>query len=273
MRTTLLVTLMTILLSFVAISSLRAEEPTVPLDIVKASLANNKIAARSGDSKVTISAWGPTLYRTTVSAAVLVEVFEFKAGEKPVYVGSGSGAVITASGIILTNWHVTWPQEFVVVIFYPGPLRSYDDLTDDEIWLAKVQKVSQRQDLALLQLLGKANGSKVTNFYLTPLSLESVNNIEVGQDVFAIGHPAGLHWTYTEGVISQIRPHYHWKVGSDEFIATTIQTQTAVSFGSSGGPLINRNGKLVGIISSGYPDKPGFNFAISAHEIRNFLTQ
>lgn len=179
--------------------------------------------------------------------------------------------MISHDGKILTNWHVTSPDEYAVVIFRPGKNKSYDDLTESDYWTAKVVHDSQEKDLALLQLVENGSGLAAPPSGLDFITLEEPDKLEVGQDVFAIGHPVGLHWTYTEGVISQIRPRYSWTMGGTHFLATVIQTQTFISYGSSGGPLINRNGKLVGIISNSLVGRAGFNFAIAVHELKAFL--
>lgn len=220
---------------------------------------------------ITRSTWGPTLYRTSVDAAVLVEVYETKENAEPKFLGHGSGVVVSEKGSVITNWHVTWPHDHVVVIFYPGKGKSYKDLTRDKIWLARVTRVNEEKDLALLQIEKSLSGQGVSSGFKA-IPLEDPIRMEVGQDVFSIGHPEGEHWTYTEGIISQIRPHHVWKASGTKHEATVIQTQTVFSYGSSGGPLINREGKLVGIVES-ISEPPGFNYAISVEDLRQFLKQ
>jgi S1-C subfamily serine protease len=246
-------------------------EHEITLDTIKRTLGATHIYSGPDSSKQTRSAWGPDLYRATVNAAVLVEVYDFKEGAEPKFLGYGSGVLVSENGEILTNWHVTWPHQFVVVIFYPGPSRTYNELKEDDVWFARVKKVEKERDLALLQLVMDKPMHRILPARVKPVPLEDPNQLEVGQDVFAIGHPEGLHWTYTEGVISQIRPRYQWQTKGANHKATVVQTQTLVSFGSSGGPLIDRNGRLVGIIESSLPDRAGFNLAISVHELRSFL--
>ncbi len=243
----------------------------VDLQDIKSALAGITISQGPDTAMKTRSAWGPELYKRTVDATILVLVYGRGESGKAELVGTGSGVLVSENGLAFTNWHVTWPQEKVLVVLYPGNGRSYDSLQDHDVWLARVLKTEQSRDVSLLKLERPINEqlSRITMRHF--LKLEDPNMVEVGQDVFAIGHPVGLHWTYTEGVISQIRPRFAWEAEGSRYQATVIQTQTAVSFGSSGGPLINRNGKLVGIISS--KGDPGFNFAISVHELRNFLAR
>ena len=82
-----------------------------------------------------------------------------------------------------------------------------ETLTEADVWLAKNLGTDTKKDIALLQLVGPLTGSKPVDFsFLKFIPLEDPLVVEVGQDVFATGHPQGLYWSYTEGVISQIRP-------------------------------------------------------------------
>ena len=65
-------------------------------------------------------------------------------------------------------------------------------------------------------------------------------------DVFAIGHPEQLVWSFTDGSISRIRKNFKWEYGDHEMKADVIQTQTPINFGNSGGPLFNVKGELIG---------------------------
>ncbi len=236
----------------------------VPIESIKAALSNVRVSAGPDASKLTRSPWGPEVYRNTVGSVVLVHAIENRLGSW-VATRSGSGVAVFGNCDIVTNWHVVQEAKHAVVVFWPVPPKTMQTLTRNDYWLARVARTDQPRDLALLQL---ERCPPTWRFLL----LEDPNQIQVGQDVFAIGHPQELYWTYTEGVISQIRPRYRWAFEGREYVATVIQTQTPVSFGSSGGPLINQSGRLVGVISNGLVGLPGFNFAISAHELRTFLT-
>jgi hypothetical protein len=96
--------------------------------------------------------------------------------------------------------------------------------------------------------------------------------LTVGSDVNAIGHPKGEAWTFTRGVISQIRQAYKWKTADGlEHVATVIQTQTPINPGNSGGPLISTEGKLIGV-NTFKSDGEGLNYAVSVNEVRRLLT-
>ncbi len=85
---------------------------------------------------------------------------------------------------------------------------------------------------------------------MKPLAVAGSSAVQVGSDVHAIGHPTGEAWTYTRGIVSQIRRDYEWQA-EDKVLhkATVIQTQTPINPGNSGGPLLDDNLEIVGINS------------------------
>ena len=96
-----------------------------------------------------------------------------------------------------------------------------------------------------------------------------VSRTNIGDFFEAVGHPRGQMWTYTRGYISQVRANYEWSYDEKFTLkADVVQTQTPISAGNSGGPLFNREGKLVGIntlIRSGQ----NLNFAVSTSEFEH----
>lgn len=236
------------------------------LKTIKPVIKDRVISQGPESSLLTRSPWGPGLYRQTVNAVVLIIIPEELSGQDSM----GSGVIVTQSGVIITNWHVVQDAPGAAIVFRPSPPKTLDDLKEEDLWVAKVLVTYPEKDLAFLRLVSSSTGSQNLPL-LSIVPLENPNNLEIGQDVFAIGHPKGLSWTYTEGVISQIRPRFLWEMDGRKFRATVLQTQTDISFGSSGGPLINSTGKLVGIISNMMAGEAGFNFAISAHEIFELL--
>ena len=93
---------------------------------------------------------------------------------------------------------------------------------------------------------------------------------EVGSDVHAIGQPGSLSWTYTKGYVSQIRNNYKWNYEKTQHEASIIQTQTPISPGNSGGPLISSDGELLGV-NSFKAQGENLNFAVTSLEVINFL--
>ncbi|HEX7946333.1 MAG TPA: S1C family serine protease, partial [Phenylobacterium sp.] len=109
---------------------------------------------------------------------------------------------------------------------------------------------------------------------IKPLALGSTDSVRVGADVHAIGHPTGESWTYTRGIVSQVRRDYAWTATGDRFEhkATVIQTQTPINPGNSGGPLLNEKLEVVGI-NSFKTDGEGLNFAVSAEDVKAMLAR
>jgi hypothetical protein len=142
------------------------------------------------------------------------------------------------------------------------PRVEGQEIGDADVRRAKVVKRDPVADLALLMVEAVPAG-------VTPLALGSAASVQVGADVHAIGHPTGEAWTYTRGVVSQIRKDYAWM---DEHKATVIQTQTPINPGNSGGPLINDNLEIIGV-NSFKADGEGLNFAVSADDVKAFLAR
>ncbi len=174
----------------------------------------------------------------------------------------GSGFVVSAAGLIVTNYHVVGESSQVVVVF--KPVVEGAQLTKADAVAAKVIKVDQEADLALLK-------PEKLPPHVKALSLGVLSSVQVGADVFAIGHPTGESWSYTKGIVSQIRRGYRWSTESGlEHSAAIIQTQTPINPGNSGGPLIDDRGTVIGV-NSFKSSGEGMNYAVSADDVRLFL--
>lgn len=174
---------------------------------------------------------------------------------------TGSGSYL-GSGRILTNWHVVRAAKSVAVLFKPQQEGAKLDLSG--LVRADVLRTDRQRDLALLEVA-------VVPQSLRPLELGTPSELQVGADVHAIGHPSGQAWTYTRGLISQIRQDYEWKTSDGHHRANVIQTQTPINPGSSGGPLIGDSGKLLGVNSFKSTQGDAINFAVSVADVTAFL--
>lgn len=166
--------------------------------------------------------------------------------------GMGSGFVIDASGIVMTNNHVVEGADEVIVT-----------LQDGREFVAKDIKTDPRTDVAVLRIEG-ATG-------LVALPLGNSDDIEAGDWVMAIGSPFGLDTSVTAGIVSGKGRGMHIAERED-----FIQTDAAVNPGNSGGPLINLQGEVVGIntaISSRSGGYDGVSFAIPVNMARWVSTQ
>ena len=146
----------------------------------------------------------------------------------------GTGCIIDKSGVILTSAHVIDIGKNIVVTMSNG--QNYD---------AKLIKhLGTNKDIALL----KINVPKD----LRTVKLGNSAKIKVGQKVLAIGNPFGFNGTLTQGIISRI-----------DYTKNRIQTDAAINPGSSGGPLLNTNGEIIGINQAIYnPDNNISNIGI-----------
>ena len=170
---------------------------------------------------------------------------------------SGAGMLISGNRRFITNYHVVEGAQQVLVFMHTIGKR---DLSDSDGLVAQVIAHDVGRDLALIEL-----GEALANH--DAIKLANEDTIEVGNDVYAIGHPLGLLWSFTTGVVSQVRPGYEWLT----FRATVIQTQTPINPGNSGGPLFNADGEVIGVNSFIASESEGLNFAVSVSEVRAFL--
>lgn len=176
----------------------------------------------------------------------------------------GSGVLVSADGRIVTNLHVVGASPEVGVIFKPAVEGAKIGKAD--LRMAKVVKRDGLADLALLQVEAVPEGA-------TPLAIGDVSSLRVGADVHAIGHPDGRQWTYTRGIVSQIRRDYEWSIEPGQaHKATVVQTQTPINPGNSGGPLIDDDLRVIGI-NSFVAGGEGLNFAVSGDDVKAFLAR
>jgi putative serine protease PepD len=179
--------------------------------------------------------------------------------------GSGSGVILDSNGLILTNNHVAEIAE--------GGGRITVSFNDGSKAAAKTVGADPLTDTALVQAEDVSG--------LTPTTIGKSANLKVGEQVVAVGSPFGLDATVTSGIVSALnRPV---AVGSDaEGNSTTypaIQTDAAINPGNSGGPLVDMQGRVVGINSSIRTANPGTNgsiglgFAIPIDEVLPIVDQ
>ena len=159
--------------------------------------------------------------------------------------------MVSESGQILTNAHVVGDDDTPSVETYEG-----------QTFAAKTFRRGSEVDLALLQV-DPPSGD------WTPMKVVRVALPEVGSEVYIIGHPVGLGWTITRGIVSAVR-----KAGEVAPIEM-IQTDAAISPGNSGGPLLDRYGQLVGVVVSKLagPGIESVGFAIPVSVAAEFITQ
>ena len=152
--------------------------------------------------------------------------------------GLGSGSLISTAGEIITNYHVVVGYSDVAIVF--KPTIEGKEPTHDDIKLGHVVKFDQVADLALVKAVDVPKGRN-------PIRLGDSSDLAIGTDVRAIGHPKAQTWTYTTGIVSQYRIGFEWTIENIKHKADVIQTQTPISPGNSGGPLIGKSSALIGV--------------------------
>jgi len=159
--------------------------------------------------------------------------------------GLCSGVVIDEVGHILTNFHCVYNQNYIRLYYY--------DENDWQNYEVNVIGLDPLADLALIKVIGKEEPMPHLEF------AEDAGKIKSGTDVFALGHPMGMAWTVTKGIISSTE-----RYARHPFIKA-IQTDSAINKGNSGGPLMNMKGEIVGInalIISKISESAGVGLAI-----------
>ena len=158
----------------------------------------------------------------------------------------GSGFVIGKNGEIATNYHVIEGASSAIVKF----VNKEEKYTVDNI-----VQTSIKYDLAIIQISTKT----------LPLSLGDDDLASVGNRIYAIGNPEGLEGTVSEGIISGFR-----KVDENFRI---MQITAPISPGSSGGPIINQNGQVIGIASSSIIIGQNLNFAVPVNKLKEIISK
>jgi S1-C subfamily serine protease len=170
---------------------------------------------------------------------------------------SGSGFVLDREGFILTNAHVVDRAEEVTVSF-----------SDDEQLPAEIVGSDLSTDLAVLQVDSDEAD-------LTPLPLGDSNRVEVGDPTVAIGNPFGFDSTVTTGIVSAIQRQITAPNGFS--IDHVLQTDASINPGSSGGPLLDAQGQVIGINSQiatgGANGSVGIAFAVPVNTAKDVVPQ
>ena len=177
--------------------------------------------------------------------------------------GSGSGFIINHNGLkIITNWHVVETAKNVTICLKTENLNR---VCETDYYTGKVVKRNKRKDLAMIEVKGLPKSLK-------PVIYGSYKKVKVGQTAFAIGHPDGLVWTFTNGMVSQKRPNHKWTYKSSRHFANTIQIQVPINPGNSGGPLFNKDKELIGV-NTFTSEGENLNFAIAVDDLIEFINE
>jgi len=156
-------------------------------------------------------------------------------------VSQGTGFIISSDGYIVTNAHVMEGAKAAGIYTYDGEQHSVSLIGYDA-----------ELDIALLKISGSYE----------KLELENSDNVNVGEKVIAIGNPLGLQFSVSEGIVSAV--HREGANGLEAY----IQTDAALNPGNSGGPLINKLGKVIGINNFKIGSSESLGFALESNYIK-----
>ena len=165
-----------------------------------------------------------------------------------------SGAIIDEIGHVITNYHCIHGQESILLYYHDKDI--FDEFN------VEVIGTDPLADLALLKVVGNKKKLPYLKF------AKDVEKIREGSEVFALGHPMGMAWTVTKGIVSSNEryarhPYVH-----------AIQTDAAINKGNSGGPLMNMQGEIVGInalMVSRISENAGVGLAIRGDVVESSL--
>ena len=198
------------------------------------------------------------IYRLANRGVVKIRVTS--GGANPFEQGSqeaqGSGFVSDTVGHVITNQHVIDGAESIKVIFWNGKTYS-----------AKLVGSDASTDTAVIKV-----DAPLATFH--PLSLADSSAVQVGDEVVAIGSPFGLEETVTSGIVSAL--HRQMTSPNNFTIDDSIQTDAAINHGNSGGPLLNMQGKVIGVnsqIESDSGGNDGVGFAVPSNTVKQIASR
>lgn len=183
----------------------------------------------------------PKLARTVKAGTARVITYDKKGRA----IGRATGFFVASTGVVITNYHVI-RNAAQIQVWNSANEHSYADYIVAE---------DRKSDLAILVLVNDLNRA-------IPLQL-TLHSPEVGETVVVIGNPANLSWTLSVGIISAYRTF--------QDVGPRIQISTDLSPGSSGSPVVDSVGRVVGVAEGSIAEGQRLNFAIPAHKVAQLL--
>jgi len=159
-------------------------------------------------------------------------------------ISQGTGFIISEEGYVITNAHVLSGAKEVTAINYNQEMLNTEFIGYD-----------QNFDIALLKITGNYN----------KLNFANSDDVSIGEQVIAIGNPLGLQFSVTKGIVSAV--HREGINGEEAY----IQTDAALNPGNSGGPLINKQGEVIGINNFKVSSGESLGFALESNYIKEVV--
>jgi Do/DeqQ family serine protease len=235
-------------LALVAPAAGQSVERRVPTDAASVKQSFAPIVRRTAPATVNIISRRTVRQRTDP----FWEIFGAGVPRDRIEQSLGSGAIVRADGVVVTNHHVVEGMTEISVVLH-----------DRRQFPAKVLLDDARSDLAVLKI-------DVGNERLPTIAIDDREGVEVGDLVLAIGNPFGVGQTVTNGIVSALA---RTDVGITDY-SFFIQTDAAINPGNSGGPLVDMDGDLIGLntaIFSRSGSSSGVGFAIPARMVRQVV--
>lgn len=215
---------------FIAFAAMFAYDFTRPTTARLTEQRVNELVASAMASATPPPSRGSLAYEQIAPALVRVEAQQTVGDDKRAL---GTGVVIDDSGAILSSYHIVKGALKIEVVFYEGTRSDASIVAKDE-----------EQDMVVLR-------ARTPPALLIPAVLGNPGSLRVGDDVYAVGNPFGIRNSMSAGVVSGLNRNFKSpKTGST--LSNLIQFDAAANPGNSGGPLMNRDGEVVGIVTALY---------------------
>ncbi|MDA1139847.1 MAG: trypsin-like peptidase domain-containing protein [Planctomycetota bacterium] len=210
----------------------------------------------AGDERTTIQLFQRASPSVVHITTIEVRRYSFSLRATEIPKGTGSGIIWDKEGHVVTNYHVI-----------KGANAARVTLSDQSSWDASLVGVAPDNDLAVIRIGTEAS-------VLQPVPIGTSSDLQVGQNVLAIGNPFGLDQTLTTGVISGLNR----EILSDNSrpISGVIQTDAAINPGNSGGPLLDSAGRLIGVNTAIFSPSgayAGIGFAVPVDTVNHIVPQ
>ena len=204
--------------------------------------ASMKVSNKDGIKSVKTTGDTPSLIKRIIPAIVNIE--GYSENDKTLITGSG---FFVSKNLIITNYHVIEKANYLAITTYDGK----------KIPVKKIESVNRNHDLALIKI--------EQSYQASPIIQIEKEQPQIGERILVIGSPLGFEQTVSDGIISGIRKFK----GNIKL----IQITAPISHGSSGGPVINQKGKVIGVATISITEGQNLNFAVSSQYITDIMNQ